>query len=359
MTPEQHIGISLGPLKHWNDGLGEFSRQLCHTLARQAAQLRDERGWRLHFHLPQGFHGEFGDAVGYLDTHTSQRWLHLRSTRFALWHTLHQFIRLQPPLFTARRIETVHDLNFLYAKGPLRMMRYRARQRRRLARCEVAVAITRYVADEIARELAPLTTPIRVVHNGVSDLSAVAQESVAGLGDRPYLLHLSGMAPNKNVDALLQLAQAWPDQALVLAGATGKGTARTAARVSAMGLRNVQLLTNVSIGQKAWLYAHCRGFLFPSLAEGFGLPPVEAMHFGKSVFLSRLTSLPEIAGVAAHYFDDFDAAAMRLTIEAGLAEDTAPGRTEAIRAQACIFSWERCATGYISLYDRLLQAGSR
>lgn len=354
MSEVQHVGISLGALKHWNDGLGEFSRQICLELARQAPLLRDGLGWQLHFHLPRRWHGEFGAAVGYLDTHTTQRWLHLRTTRFALWHTLHQFVRLRAPAFTARRIETVHDLNFLYAKGPVAIMRYRARQRRRLDRCDMAVAITHYVADEVARELAPLATPIRVVHNGVSDLSMVPQEPVAGLDDKPYLLHLSGMAPNKNVDALLGLAKAWPDQQFVLAGAAGKGTVRMAAKVADMALANVQLHTDVSVGQKAWLYAHCRGFLFPSLAEGFGLPPIEAMHFGKPTFLARRTSLPEVGGALAHYFDDFDGAAMRAEVQAGLAADAAPGRAEAIQAHARSFTWDRCTAGYIALYRELL-----
>jgi len=354
MTQIRHIGISLGQVKHWRDGLGEFSRQLCLGIAKQAPRLRDEYGWRLHFHLPEQWHGEFGDKVDYLTTHTTQRLLHLRTTRFALWHTLHQFIRLRAPILTERRIETVHDLNFLYAKGPLRITRYRARQRLRLSNCVAAVAITQYVADEMARELAPLSLPIEVIHNGVSDLTALPQEPVEGLGSEPFLLHLSGMAPNKNVDALLAMAQAWPTQHFVLAGADGKGSARTAEKVGAMGLSNVTMRLNVTEGQKAWLYAHCGGFLFPSLAEGFGLPPVEAMHFGKPVFLSRLTSLPEIGGDMACYFDQFDGPAMRAVVQNGLADHARPGRAEAIARHARGFSWVHCADNYLAIYRRLL-----
>lgn len=354
MTPVRHIGISLGPVKHWRDGLGEFSRQLGLALARQAPRLREAHGWRLHFHLPQQWHGEFGNEVGYLDTHTTQRLLHWHSTRFALWHTLHQFIRLRAPLLTERRIETVHDLNFLYAKGPWRVARYRARQRFRLSGCVAAVAITRYVADEMARELAPLSLPIEVIHNGVSDLTTLPQAPVQGLGHEPFLLHLSGMAPNKNIDALLAMAQAWPTQRLVLAGAAGRGSARTAEKIAAMGLPNVTMCLNVSEAQKAWLYAHCDGFLFPSLAEGFGLPPVEAMHFGKPVFLSRLTSLPEIGGDKACYIDQFDGLSMRAVVQQGLIEHARPGRAELIAQHARGFSWARCASDYLALYQRLL-----
>jgi glycosyltransferase involved in cell wall biosynthesis len=357
-SPERHIGLGLGRIRHWHDGLGEFSRQLGRALAARAGELREQHGLRLHFHLPRAFHGEFGDQVGYLDTHTTQRWLHLRSTRFALWHTFHQHNRLRPPLGTQCRLETVHDLNFLHAKSAAKIERYRRLLRRRLARCDAAIAITHYVAQDIARELAPVrgqrATPVHVIHNGATDLTGSAQQPVPGAGERPFLLHISRMAPSKNIVALLDLAAAWPERQLLLAGATSSYTGAVQQMIDTRGLRNVTVCLDLSEGQKAWLYAHCEGFLFPSLAEGFGLPPIEAMHFGKPTFLSRLTSLPEVGGDAAHYFDRFDGAAMRAVVEAGLAADRASGRAAAIQAHARQFSWSRCAEAHIALYLRLL-----
>lgn len=350
MSAPLHIGLGLGRVRHWHDGLGEFSRQLGLALAAQAPQLREVLGWRLHFHLPARWHGMFGPEVGYLDTHTTQRWLHLRGQRFALWHTFHQHNRLRPPLFTGRRLETVHDLNFLHAKSPAKIERYRAIQRRRLARCDAAIAITHYVAADLARELAPLPLPVSVIHNGATDLSAAPQQPVPGVGERPFLLHVSRMAPSKNILALLDMAAAWPEQALVLAGATSTYTDTVQRLVAERGLRNVRVQLDLAEAQKAWLYAHCAGFVFPSLAEGFGLPPIEAMHFGKSVFLSRRTSLPEVGGAVAHYFDSFDGAAMRAVVQRGLAADAAPGRAEAIVDHARQFSWQRCADAHIALY---------
>lgn len=360
-APTQHIGLGLGRVRHWHDGLGEFSRQLVLALAEQAPRLAEERGWRLHVHLPRRWHGLFGDAIGYLDTHTTQRWLHLRGTRFALWHTVHQHNRLRAPWGTRRQVETVHDLNFLHAKSPAKIARYRAILRQRLAQRDAVVAITHYVAEDIRRELSPLAAPLQVIHNGATDLSGVAQQPVDGLQPGGFLLHISRMAPNKNIQALLDLAAAWPEQPLVLAGADSPYVAQVREQIAARGLSQVQIRLDVSEAQKAWLYAHCRGFLFPSLAEGFGLPPIEAMHFGKSVFLSRRTCLPEVGGEVAHYFgaaagaaQEFDGPAMRRSIEAGLAADAAPGRAAAIAAHARTFSWRACAAAHIALYDRLV-----
>jgi glycosyltransferase involved in cell wall biosynthesis len=127
--------------------------------------------------------------------------------------------------------------------------------------------------------------------------------------------------------------------------------------VAARALSNVTVLAGVSDAQKAWLFASCAGFLFPSLTEGFGLPPIEAMHFGKPVFLSDRTCLPEVGGDAAYYFRRFDPAHMREVVEAGLADVGRPGRAEAIRRHAAGFSWDACAAAYLDLYLALLAGG--
>ena len=351
-----HIGLGLGRIRHWHDGLGEFSRQLGTALAQAAPRLRAERGWQLHFHLPAALHGEFGPEVGYLGTHTTQRWVHLRPMRFALWHTFHQHNRLRPPAGTRLRMETVHDLNFLHNKQGAKVERYRRIHRQRLQHLDSAVAITHHVAADIARELPGVSTPVDVIHNGSTDLSGVAQEPLPDMDATPFLLHVSRMAPSKNIEALLALAAAWPGQRLVLAGAPSPYTEEVRRLVAERGLHNVLIRLDLSESQKAWAYAHCEGFLFPSLAEGFGLPPLEAMHFGKPVFLSRLTSLPEVGGQEAFYFDRFDGAAMRAVVEQGLAACAEPGRRARIAAHARQFSWRRCADAYLALYARLLEA---
>jgi len=351
----RHVGVSFGRVEHWYDGLGEFSQRLGHELAARAASLRSEHGILLHFHLPRQWHGRFGTDVGYLATHTLQRFVHWRSKRFALWHILHQHIRLRAPLGCAATIETVHDLNFLHNKRGAKRDRYRARMRRRLAHRQRVVAITELVASDIRRELAPFQVPLQVVRNGVTDLSSAPREAIEALADDvPFLLHVSRMAPSKNIAALIDLAAAWPRQRFVFAGADGPYVAEVRRTLVERQLSNVRIQLDLSEAQKAWLYATCEGFLFPSLAEGFGLPPLEAMCFGKPVFLSRLTSLPEVGGDAAYYFDDFDAVAMRHTVQAGLARHAAEQRAPLAVAQAQRFEWSRCADAYVALYRALL-----
>ena len=356
---ERHIGLSFGRVEHWRDGLGEFSRQLGTELALRAQALRREHGIVLHYHLPSRWHGQFGRDVHYLPLHTLQRYWHRTSLQFALWHRLHQHIRLLPPTGTLLRVETVHDLNFLHLKAGSKRERYRERMARRLRGSAAVVAITRHVANDIASQFPRLGSPVTVIHNGATNLTRTKARAIEGIGEQPFLLHISRMAPSKNIEALLAMAAAWPSKALVLAGATSSYTGEVQRLVAERKLHNVTVRLDLDDAEKAWLYGHCEAFLFPSLAEGFGLPPIEAMHFGKPVFLSRLTSLPEVGGEVAHYFDSFDAAAMRAVVETGLAAHQQAGRAEASVQRARSFDWARCADSYLALYLRLLSPVAR
>jgi len=74
----------------------------------------------------------------------------------------------------------------------------------------------------------------------------------------------------------------------------------------------------INAEEKQYYLQNCSAFVFPSLLEGFGIPPIEAMRFGKPIFLSKLTSLPEIGGDKAFYWDTFDAKDMATIFTNGM-----------------------------------------
>ena len=353
MADPDCIGISLGNLGNFQDGLGEFSRQLGERVAAQAPALRERHGVDVVFHLREQFHGCFGDGVSYLPTLRAQRYRHVQPRRFAVWHSLNQLNKTLAPQGTRRRIVTIHDLNFFYFKKGYSHWRDLRRTRGLLSRTDHIVTISDYVRRDVQHRLG-WAGPIEVIYNGARSLVGHAQEPVAGLEGRRFLFHLSRMSPSKNVGAILDLARAWPEMSFVLAGPEGGDTRAVRDALRARPIANVQIHLSISDAQKAWLDAHCAGFLFPSLTEGFGLPPIEAMHFGKPVFLSDRTCLPEIGGDCAAYFTGFDAAAMKAGVEAGLAR--LAERTEAIRRHAAQFDWDRCAERYLALYVAALGA---
>ncbi len=343
------VGISLGNIDRFVDGLGEFSRQLGLALAARAPALRERHGLEFHFHTVPELEGCFGRDVGYLPLRRSQEFRHREPFRFDVWHTLNQLNRYPAPPGTALRLLTVHDLNFVHVKQGFSRWRDARRLRRRLATHDRIVTISDHVAGDLRRHFGE-TRPLVTIYNGVRDLSGEPREAVPGV-EPPFLLHISRMAPSKNVEALVAMMAAWPGQRLVLAGPSAARNAELRALAERLGAGGVQILTMVSDAQKAWLYANCSAFLFPSLTEGFGLPPVEAMHFGKPLLLSDRTCLPEIGGTVAAYWHDFEPASMRRVTEAALAA-FGPAQAEAARRRAQGFSWDRAADAYVAQYLR-------
>lgn len=351
-----HVGISLGGIAGLQDGLGEFALQIGSRIAHAAPQWRERHCIRFDFHLREKLFGLFGAEVGYLPVTRWQRLRHVQPRRYALWHSLHQLNKTRPPEDCGVRVVTVHDLNYLYGRNALSTWRHHRRTTALFSRTDHVVAISQHTAADVRTHLG-WQGPLEVVLNGARSFVGAMQRPLAGwpadaAGDgRPFLFHLSRMSPSKNPAAIISLARAWPEMMFVLCGPPGQDSRKLR---DAVDLPNVQFHLGVDEAQKAWAYAHCAGFLFPSLTEGFGLPPIEAMHFGKPVFLARRTSLPEIGGEVADYFDDFEPASMRRVVEAGLARAGEPGREEAIRRHAARFDWDKAAAAYLALYARLL-----
>ncbi len=359
--PSRSIGICFGKMASPHEGLGEYGMQFGEHLARRAVELRERQRIRLHYRLPAQMHGSFGDAVGYLPQWPVQRHLALSFGRYDLWHLLHQHNPFRPPWGVRHCLATVHDLNHLYGSDE----RFALKATRRLARiadrADDFVAISQHTRRDLI-SVVGIAKPVYVIPNGVRNLTQVAPERPAGLpaqiGPRRYFFHISRMAPLKNVGALLGMMAGLPDEHLVLAGPRSGDSERIAAEVQAAGLSNITMIYGVSTAEKAWLYQHARAFFFPSLAEGFGLPPVEAMQFGVPVFLSDLTSLPEIGGEVADYWRDFEPKSMQRVLMAGLQRFDAQPQAQAARLRqwAARFTWTACIEQHIALYLRLMEA---
>jgi glycosyltransferase involved in cell wall biosynthesis len=349
--PKLRIGISLGNIGAFHDGLGEFANQVGSRIAAAAPQWRERDGIAFDFHLRDKLVGHFGPEVGYRPVTRWQRLRHATAEPYALWHSLHQLNKTLPPRRCGPRVVTVHDLNYLYHPKAFSRWRHDRRTRALMRRTDQVVAISRYTADDVKRHLG-WNGPLEVIYNGARNLSQDTQAPLPGRDPaRPFLFHLSRMSPSKNPQVLLDLAAIWPEMDFVFCGPPSDDAKALAAKAQPA---NVSFHLGISDAQKTWAFAHCTGFLFPSLTEGFGLPPIEAMHFGKPVFLARRTCLPEIGGDAAWYFDDFDAATMKRIVQAGLAEGAAPARIAAVKAHAAQFDWDACAANYLALYRRLL-----
>ena len=355
-------------LRDRNSGLGQVCLHLGHELVHQCPTDRNGEPWQLTFLVPAGQSGIFGNDVRYIEASWLRKvWMPnlANGGAYDVWHCLHQDSAYLPRWSGTKLVLTVHDLNFLERPdySPEKKARKLTQLQRTVDRAGALTAISEYTASVMNEHLRiPASKPVRVIYNGVAvDPANTPTELPADLPTRsviksPFFLFLGVIHPKKNVHTLLPLLEAFPDYRLVLAGPDGHPYARhIREQAQKLGVSDRLIITGaVDESTKLWLYAHCDAFLFPSLSEGFGLPVAEAMTFGKPVFSSKLTSLPEVGGKEAYYFDDFDPEHMAKTLDEGLHDFAQnPLRQERMKKRAAGFSWSNAAAAYWKLYQQL------
>jgi glycosyltransferase involved in cell wall biosynthesis len=344
--------ISFDSLRNVNTGLHTYGARLGSEVLRQGSAQFDVSAYVYPFQ--RGF---FGSAARYITHSKLHRWWFPRARRFDLVHFSDQFCRFGPERVHAKTILTVMDLNQLYElpPGSSKLRKFMARLRRRIVGADRIVVASRFVGQDVERHFPEAQGKISVIPLGTDYSAAPAGHVPAYRPPGSFLFTIGMVCPKKNFHVLLPLLQG-NTHTLVIAGIV-KGAYPQAIleQAAALGVAERVVITGpVSAADKDWYYAHCDAFLFPSLAEGFGLPVIEAMHHGKPVFLSNLTSLPEVGGDAAYYFTDFEPAHMRAVFAQGMAHFGAHDGAAAVRRRAASFSWEKMGAAHLALYRRCL-----
>jgi len=258
-------------------------------------------------------------------------------------------------------ILTVHDLNFLHESPQQNrgreIERKLADMQRKVNRAAVLVTDSQYVADDLAAHVDLAHRPVHVVPLGLSEPPQASTTRPVFLPDGPFLFTVGNCLIHKNFHVLFDLLPSLPSTRLVVAGkkATPYGE-HLEREIVRLGLTDrVVMPGEISDSDRQWLYENCEAFLFPSLTEGFGFPVLEAMQAGRPVFCSRKTSLPEIAGEAATFFDGFDAEALGAVYREGMRRFNAdPAAAEKLRAHAASFTWAETARRYCRVYETVL-----
>ncbi len=356
----KRIAVELYSAKDRNVGLGEFNFHLGKELAQRAPRLKELYGIEFTFIVSSNMKGAFGDDVHYvaLGGFPKRQLLPFYPRRFDLYHSTHQYTRVKNLRLARNSLLTVHDINFIYERQGSKLRSSSRKFARRLRLADHLSFISQFARDDVKRHF-PYTHPDTIIYNGVSD-PRVSPEKKPDQKPIPsrFLLHLSSLQPKKNPHLLVEMMASLPEEHLVIVGNWntdyGRGIMR---RIETLGLSNVTALQHVSADEKAWLFRHCRAFLFPSLCEGFGLPPVEAMYCGKPVFLSTLTSLPEIGGPEAYYWSELEPKRMSEVVRTGLATFYNDEQTHSFKTTkwASQFNWTKCADEYVAYYLRILR----
>lgn len=361
-----HIGIDAEAANHRaKSGIEHYSKQLILHLAKidrthsYTLYLRREaESWLLA--LPPNFRIKVIPFPLF--------WTQLRMSWEMLFHPVDVlFVPLHrlPFIHPRRSVVTLHDTNFVL--NPDTDTAFWRRYQYWSFRYLVAVAariiaISDATRQDLIRFFGARPERTTVVHHGyerVAEGDAVAESELLSRLPQRYVLFLSTLQPRKNlvrlIDAFVALKRLHPElpHQLVVAGALGWKYDEIQARIHEHS-EHVMYLGRVEDAERWPLYRRADLYVLPSVNEGFGMGVLEAFHCGVPAALSNVSSLPEVAGDAALYFDPLDVEQIASAMFRGLTDDTL--RRELVtlgHARLAHFSWERCARETLAVIESL------
>lgn len=342
------IAIDCERMKYPHTGLFEYCHQL--GLALQQNALKDEE---IAYYLLNGDQRYFSPDNRFLLYKLYHKIFFPKFKDIDLWHITHQNSTFFPKSKSIKKLLTIHDLNFLYEeKAAHKRQKYMDRIQRNIDQSDQIVTISEYTMNDTIRHLDVGDKPIQVIYNGVTaPPTAIPGYRPAFIPSKPFLFALGTVNAKKNFHVLVPILQK-TDLQLVISGNIDQ---KYADKIKLEAIRyhvedRVKLTGPVNNADKNWYFENCKAFLFPSIAEGFGIPPIEAMNYGKPVFLSKSTSLPEIGGEHAYYFDGYAAEEICTVYENGMHHYESTSPSSKIMSHANQFKWSNCALQYLKLY---------
>ena len=273
-------------------------------------------------------------------------------------------------------VATIHDVvPLIYPRSihnPYLRMRYKRQLDRTLAEARFLITVSQISLSALSAYAGVDPFRVRVIHNGVSEqFHPVEDEAELAAVRRLYSLPerfafwVGDFRAEKNLDLLVRAGTLLPKRLdeplpLVLAGSQALDYRRIKKEVERLGLKDrVAFPGFIRDSDLAAVYSAATVFVFPSLYEGFGLPPLEAMACGTPCVVSNSSSLPEVTGRAAMLFnptspEQLVEAVSRVLTDRVLYESL---RREGLQ-QSALFSWAKAAEETLNVYESALEASS-
>ena len=381
-SKQMRIGLDGLPLKSLKTGVGHYTFELARALARVEPASPFEIIYPSTY--PQislagtGKRAELPDnlklervRVGPLGRHWWSAGLphYIRRRKVELFHGTNYEVPLWRPCAT---VLTIHDLSqFLHPETHERRSVNRAHRRLPvMARAADAIitpteSIRLEVCDQLkisAEKVFAIPEAARACFRPLAFAETAAVRRSLGVGDN-FLLAVGTLEPRKNLSVLVSAfeemtrARSEKSTQLVIAGGRGWLSGSLLAAIEKSPARDRILLTDYLHDEDLRaLYASCVAFIYPSIYEGFGLPPLEAMACGAAVIASRAPALTETTGGAALLFDPRSVEELTGIVLELLDDENARRQlSTAGQQRASEFSWERTARLTWSVYEAALQ----
>jgi glycosyltransferase involved in cell wall biosynthesis len=205
--------------------------------------------------------------------------------------------------------------------------------------------VSEFSKERICHHLDVSSEKVKVVYGAADHMRSQSTDSGAlrrlGVEPKSYFLAVGSANPTKNFSRLIEAFSGLPDAdaRLVVVGGSNAAVFASSGKTAQEDPRIIRAgrLTDAELKS---LYSHARAYVFPSIYEGFGLPPIEAMLCGCPVIAARAASIPEICGQAAAYFDPLCPDSMRSVMSRALQDDDWLDGLRAIgREHVKKFSW--------------------
>lgn len=300
----------------------------------------------------------------------SQQWLVpglLRRLNADIYHSTYYLMPYSPRVPTVLTVYDLIPLLLPEASSRRAALLFRATLTLALRAAQQVVTLSGAARDDLIRVTSSLPSVMTIPAAADPIFTLQTPDAIAAVRARYHLperfvLYLGSNKPHKN---LVRLVEAWhqfraaslvteDDMELVIAGAWDPRYPEARERASALGLSDIHWLGPIPGADLPALYAAATAFVFPSLYEGFGLPPLEAMACGTPVACSNASSLPEVLGGAALLFDPSSVTAIADALRGllGNAELRSDLQMRGLR-QAAQFSWTRTAVATLGVYRDL------
>lgn len=271
-----------------------------------------------------------------------------------------------PKMKRARVIMTVHDLRLYRYPETYPFLRYQFLKRtvkKSIERVDKIIAISQFTKDEMIDTCGVNPDKVKVIHEAINrsffNADAIKNYSLpqeyAYLKDCRFLFCLSQIEPRKNHARLIKAFSAikamggFDDLKLVLAGKQLLNPGPVLKLIAETP--DVIYLDYVPTEMMLWLYRNTSLFVYPSYYEGFGFPPLEAASLGTVSAVGNVSSVPEVCGDCAFYFDPYDVDDMSRVIAAALNDEAGiQEKKQKLKSQLAKFSWEQNARETLKLY---------
>lgn len=343
-------------LKNRAGGLGTFNYELIKALSKQSIEDLDIY---LNSKHPKQLSTKFGDKFNY------QRYLSIHrhpffylKRKYDIWHSMNQNTKIEPYHTPKNYVLTVHDVNFVEEHSS--DMNHRSNQLfiKKLERADIITYISNFAKEQTHKYFKVPNVEEIIIYNGnpITDFLNTENFISTVPVDKPFFYSIGDFIERKNFISIIKMMKEIPDFNLIISGNNNKAYGFEVKKfIDDNHLGNKVFLTGKidDIGKQFYM-KNCVAFLFPSIREGFGLPPIEAMRFEKPVFLSNKTSLPEIGGDAAFYWKDFDPIYMKDTVYDKLAyfENNKALQKEKLLERSLFFNWDKAASEYLNCYRK-------